>query len=233
MLLSEIFDQLTYGELSQTVLGGKAGGVIAQESYPAVISHINLALTELYKRFPIKVREIEIQQYAAIGIYYLDSKYSSITGTATTKYLKDSATFPFKDDVLKITDIYDKDGVALSFNDVNSVTSITTRDYNSFSVPNPLDTVALTVEYRADHDMIDSTEIDPTTVDVEIPRSLLEPLLNYVGFRAYAANPPIDGVDRSGQYLQKFEASVQRVTYLDLVNELERSNQKIWDNGWP
>ena len=206
MLLSEIFDQLTYGELSQTILGGKAGGVIAQESYPAVISHINLGLTELYKRFPIKVREIEIQQYASI---------------------------PFKDDVLKVTDIYDKDGLALSFNDVNDITSIITRDYNSFSVPNPLDTVALTVEYRADHDMIDSAEIDPTTVDVEIPRSLLEPLLNYVGFRAYAANPPIDGIDRSAQYLQKFEASIARVTYLDLVNELERSNQKIWDNGWP
>jgi len=233
MLLSEIFDQLTHGELSQLSIGGAANGSIEQKDYPIVISHINMALTELYKRFPIKIREIQIQEYASIGIYYLDSKYSTITGTAATKYLIDSAAFPFQDDVLKITTIYDELGVELPFNNINETTSINTRDYNSFEVSNPDATKALTVEYRANHVIIDPAELDATTVDVILPRSLLEALLNYVAFRAFAANPPIDGVDRSGSFLQKFEASIARISLLDLVNDSEKFNIKLDNNGWP
>jgi hypothetical protein len=234
MLLSEIFDQLTHGELSQLSIGGAAVGHIQQKDYPVVISHVNMALTELYKRFPIKVREVQIQEYASIGTYYLDSDYSIITGTAATKYLIDSETVPFEDDVLKITRVYDEAGVELPVNDANDVTSIITRSYKSFEIANPLDTATITVEYRADHVMIDAGELDADAVEVELPRSLLEALLNYVAFRAFSAQPAtLDGGDRAGVFMQKFEASVQRITNLDLVNAEEKPNQKLSDNGWP
>ena len=71
MLLSEIFEQLTYGELSQINLGGKDDGGIASSDYPAVVAHINMALTELFKRFPLRLKEIQLQTYSTLTTYQL------------------------------------------------------------------------------------------------------------------------------------------------------------------
>lgn len=233
MLLSEVFDQLTYGELNQLAIGGISEGAIEQSAYPQVISHINLALTELYKRFPLKLRTVTVQLDESIGTYYLDSSYSAVDGTASTLYLIDTVADRFVDNVFKIERVFDEDGDPLVFNDENDITSIMTYDYNAFTVPNPDSSEAITVEYRADHDPISPKELDPSEVTVKIPRSLLESLLNYIAYRAYSSNPPVDGTDRSGQYLAKFEASIARVKKLDLVNDIEKSNEKLVDRGWP
>ena len=48
MYLSEIFEHLTYGELSTIEIGGlKAGGAIDASNYPQVISFINLGMVDL------------------------------------------------------------------------------------------------------------------------------------------------------------------------------------------
>jgi hypothetical protein len=51
MLLSELRSYLTYGEMSQ----------IEPISLPKLISHINLGVIELYKRFLVKTSEVVIQ----------------------------------------------------------------------------------------------------------------------------------------------------------------------------
>lgn len=43
MNLKEIFDQLTYGELSQISIGGGAAGQIRPEDYAKLVAHTNLA----------------------------------------------------------------------------------------------------------------------------------------------------------------------------------------------
>lgn len=54
MKLIEIFNQLTFGELAQLSMGGMDAGEINDKNYDAVLSHINLGLTALHKRFPLK-----------------------------------------------------------------------------------------------------------------------------------------------------------------------------------
>ena len=54
MLLSDIFEQLTMGEVSQLSLGGTNEGGVLPQDYPKIVPHINLALTEIYKRFNLK-----------------------------------------------------------------------------------------------------------------------------------------------------------------------------------
>ena len=51
MKLKEVFDQLTYGELSQLSIGGQAQGEITEENYARVVAHVNLGLSAIYKRF--------------------------------------------------------------------------------------------------------------------------------------------------------------------------------------
>ena len=233
MLLSEIFDQLHHGELSSLDLGGDEEGDIIAENYPRVISHINLALTALYKLFPLSTGTVTITQDEAVSKYYLDSAYSAVTGTASTLYLIDTVAEPFVDNVLKIETIYDEDGDICFFNEASEVTSMFNVDFDSFTVPNPVTGENLQVKYRADHEAISINEADSSAVNVRISRALMEPLLFYVASRAFASSPPLEGVDRSAQYLAKFEASVMRIKDLDLVNDEEQANEKLDDNGWP
>jgi len=234
MLLSEIFDQLTYGELSSLSIGGKKDGAgIAQKDHPEMGAHINLALTALYKIFPLKTAYVNIQQSASIYTYFITSDHSIIDGTADDLYLIDTVADRFQDDLLKIEGLYDEDGDLLYLNNINEDTSIFNDDYNSITLPNPVAAEIVQVKYRADHVNISHTNLDPTEVDVKIPRSLLEPLLFYVASRAFSSVPPIEGVSRSSQFLNKFETSVQRLKNLDLVNDEEKPNEKLEDNGWP
>lgn len=233
MLLSEIFDQLTYGELKDLSIGGQEKGSIGAENYAQVVSYVNLALTELYTRFPLKKRNIDIQLYEDIDVYYLDSAYSVVDGSASTLYLVDTVSERFIDNVLKIVKIYDEDSEELVFNDLNEATSIRTYDYNALLVPNPDPTEIITVEYWADHDPISHINLDPTTVEVRVPRSLLKALLNFIAHRAYASTPPLDGVDRAGQYYGKFERCLQTLSNTDAVVHVEQSNEKLRDRGWP
>ena len=44
MTLQEIFDQLTYGELSQLSMGGSEAGIIDESNYSRILVHVNLGL---------------------------------------------------------------------------------------------------------------------------------------------------------------------------------------------
>ena len=54
MLLSDLFEQLTYGELSQLEYSGVDDEGFTVNDYKRVIPHINLGLAELHKRFLIR-----------------------------------------------------------------------------------------------------------------------------------------------------------------------------------
>ena len=58
MKLSTIFSHLTFGELKQFGIGGYEDyKEIQPENYEEVVNHINLALLNLYTRFPILEKE--------------------------------------------------------------------------------------------------------------------------------------------------------------------------------
>lgn len=233
MLLHTIFEQLSHGELAQLAIGNKDGAGIVPESYPAITAHLNLALTALYKIFPLRMEEAIIQQNQATNLYFLSKQFAVNGGSdEPVKYLIDTVNKPFIDNVLKIERIVNEEGEEIPLNDINDDNSIFTPSFNSIQIPDPIDTVTVGVIYRADHTEINPINLDPKTLDVPIPNSLLEPLLFYIASRAYASVPMVDGINQSAGYLNKFEASIQRIKNLDLVNDDEKPNQKLWNNGW-
>jgi len=234
MLLSDFFEQLTYGEFSQLYLGGTEDdtGILA-ENYPKVISHINLGLTELHKRFPLKLEEVQIQQYAAISSYVLEEDYTVSVGTQGTKYILDAAN-PFTNTVLRIEKVYDDiEEEYYLLNDDQDEDSLTTTAFNTIKVPTPLNTNTMTVTYRSTHDKIVVAGLVPSTTELGIPDSLIESLIYYVASRAHSSLATLDtGVNEGNVYLAKFEASIAKVTELSLITNVNRSNRKIWNNGW-
>jgi len=247
MKLSTVFQQLTHGELSQLDIGGAENAGIQVCDYVKVVGHINLALTELYTRFPLKVAEVIVQQYDHIQTYYLDSKFAKTNSESDepVKYIMDSQFQPFLDNVNKIEQVFNEEGVPLLLNDFDGCCSHTpasgmdhqvyhpvyTPTYNSIQVPQPEKENNMIITYRADHDPILVPGLDPSTTEVAIPPGYLQALLLFVGSRVYAGMNADQG-NEGNTYYQKFEAACAKLTELNLMNRDTKHNSKLDCAGW-
>jgi hypothetical protein len=261
MLLSDLLDQLTYGELTQLEYGGVDDEGMVSDNYKRVIPHINLGLSELHKRFLLRAEEIIIDCEDHISTYHLTREYARTNETSTQpyKYIHDSIFEPFQDNVLKIEKVFNENGKELFLNTKGAVSHIGgnntgklrvgetplfgmdvgsafwgvhTPSFNTVQIPFPMETNSLLVEYRADHPRINVKDLDPSSTEVEIPSYLLEALLQYVSARAYTSLGGEGGAQQGMTFMAKFEASVAKAEQLGLVNIDIPINQKLEVNGW-
>lgn len=234
MFLSEILEQLEHGELSQLAMGGDEIHALANCNLPNVLPHINLGLAELYKRFPLRIEDVVVNQYDQIQTYYLDRKYAR-TNTKSKepiKYIHDSEFQPFTGNVNKIEFIYDELGEELFLNDDTEYWSLFTPTYNSILVPWPEKANQMIVHYRASHPRIMLEDLDPETEDVYLPPGYLEPLLFYIAARIFTGTNTDGQISEGNNYMQKFEQSCAKITDLNLMNNDNTSNIKLDKAGW-
>lgn len=55
---------------------GNTGNGIRAKDYPKVITQINLGLTDLHSRFPLREGQVTIQMYEHISQYYLRRQFA-------------------------------------------------------------------------------------------------------------------------------------------------------------
>jgi hypothetical protein len=247
MKLAEVFSQLTSGELSQISIGSGPNGEITESNYRAVMTHVNLGLTMLYKRFNLKEGRLLLQLQDDQVMYILKSAYA-VNGKRTTqpvRYIIDTTDAPFQDDILKVERVLTDAGYSLNLNDYTDQYSVMTPSDNVLRVPaemvgpialapDYLKTSQLTLVYRANHPFID-TEVgsfDPENRDIELPYAYLPALLLFVASRV---NNPI-GV--SGQYhagdsyAAKFEQECRQLEAQNLEIDDVGTNTRAERNGW-
>jgi len=248
MNLQEIFDQLTYGELSQLSMGGGEPGVIDVTNYPRVLAHVNLGLTALYKRFPLKEGRLSLQLTAGLLTYNINNKFalSNEGSVEPVKYLLDTVTSPFANDVLKIERVLTDDGAELPINDLSNVYSVFTPTATAlcvpadivaqvFELPDWLKTDKLELVYRANHPKITIglTAFDPTATELELPDSHLEPLLLFVASRAMT---PMGAGQFEGlagnNYFAKYEQACQHIELMNLRVDQGSQNTRLRNSGW-
>ncbi len=245
MLLSEIFDQLTYGELTQLELAGANEEGILVENHKRIIPHVNLALTELHKRFLIREEEVTVRCWDHIETYPLEMKYAETSNSSEPyKWIHDTIFEPFQDNVLRIEKVFNEDGQELFVNETDPYAiqtvmnrgsrrsvSVHTPNFRTVQVPFAVKENALVVEYRANHPRILVPELNPETTEIALPSYLLEPFLLYIAARAYSGRANATSQD-SISFTAKFEASCNKVVELNLVNRSNTVNQKSEVNGW-
>jgi hypothetical protein len=222
MKLQEIFDHLSAGEFSQISIGGQPSGVINEDNWERVLSHLNLGLTALYTRFKLKERDLEIPLQADANIYQLDVY-----------------------DILKIEEIKASSGEIVPLNDKNNPFSCHTTSLNTLkvptlllvpdsSVPDKLRTSTLTVTYRANHPKIMARfgMLNPTTKVIELPYSHLSALLYYMASRV---NNPIgmsSEFNAGNTWYAKYEAECLRLEEEGAEVDTNNTNQRLVRNGW-
>jgi hypothetical protein len=234
MKLSDIFDQLSYGELSQLAVGNAEGAGILEKDYPMLISHINMGLLELHKRFDLRREELVIQQYAHIQTYLIDKRFAtSSTSNEPYKYIMDSSFEPYTGNALKIERVFAEDGKEYVLNDDSDWDSLHTPTYLSLQVPLPEPTASLLVEYRANLPKIPLRGVNPSDYELDFPVSHLEALLNYVAYRVFAPLTDMSvGSNDSATYMMKFEASCSKLHELALTGSTSNHNLKFERNDW-
>lgn len=225
MNLQDVFDHLTYGELSQLSMGGGDAGVISEVNYPRVLSHINLGLTALYKRFPLKEGRV------AVAVVPGQLLYSTATVAP---------------DLLKIEQVRTDGGFELALNDEADTYSLFTPTANALRVPadivsQPVDlpewlkTGNLNLVYRANHPKVVQGIgfFDPKRVRLQLPESHLEPLLLFVASRAMT---PMGAGQFEGlggnNYYAKYEAACAQLESTNLRVDQGAQNSRLERNGW-
>lgn len=247
MKLQEVFDQLTHGELSQLSIGGNEAGVIAPANYNRLVPHVNLGLTALYKRFPLKEGRLILELQANRTTYPIHSNYavSSKTSREAVRYIKDSAAAPFKDDIHKIERVYTSLGYEFGLNDEADTYGMFTPSATVLRVPadvaaqviglpDELKSPRVELVYRANHPLIiaDGADLEPDGIELELPYSHLEPLLFYIASRVHTPTGMTNETNMGNTYFQRYEASCQQLETVNLRVDQGGQSDRLSRNGW-
>lgn len=211
MKLSEVFDHLSYGEFSSISLGNMDGEHgITPENRHRVIGHINLGLTELYKRFLLKEGRTQVYLVPGLRDYTVPA-----------------------DDILKIEQIF-VDGKEQPLNRAGDPGSVFTTSFNSLQVPPGVAWPVLDVVYRADHPLLGAREAsrEPERVEVELPRTHLEALLYFVASRALNPMGSSEGYHDGNNYAQKFERACQVIEAGGYKIDVEQEKTRFDSRGF-
>jgi hypothetical protein len=236
MKLSDLFEQLCAGEFRQFYIGGADEGAIQPANYGKIVPHINLALADLFKRFPLKTKTQVIQLYEHIQLYVLNPKYALTNESSTElyKYIMDSPYDPFTDgsEVLMIESVYDEEGKELILNDELATYSVFTPTYNSIQIPYNDEYNALTVQYRCGHPKLVSTGEDVLDQEVEITASHLLAVLLFIAGRYLTTFGTAENTQAGIDFMNRYEMECVRLESLNLVNRENTSNLKLEENDW-
>ena len=247
MKLQEIFDQLSAGEFSMLNIGGQEMGVINEANYKQVVSHVNLGLAALYRRFPLKEKSLTLSLKPNTLIYTLKSDYAVANRRSSQpiRYILDTADAPFKDDIFKIEQVLTEFGQHMGLNDLANPLACMTPNMITLTVPeivvNPtsdtpywLRTEHLTVKYRANHPaiVIGLGLFDPSKVDIELPYSHLEALLWYVASRVHNPVGMNNEFHAGNMYAQKYELACQELERVNMRIDQGQTNMKLDKRGF-
>lgn len=232
MLLSELIEDLSNGELDEVNLGHNEETGVTQFNSPKLINHINSGLIDLYTRFPIKHCEVIIKQYTNIKMYRLHYDYAQ-TNTESTKpykYIEDTEEQPFNDQVLKIDRVYSGDGCELPLNNDYECDSLYTPSIGTLQIPDPEHPNVVSVIYRAAPERLKSKCNEDQEID--LPIALTNALVLYVTACIYRTKLDQVSAIKSANYFAQYEENCRLVERHGLLLSDSNTNVKLERNGW-
>jgi len=247
MKLSEVFRQLSYGELSQLNIGNTGAGEIKDADYDRLVAAINLGLTALHTRFPLSRKILELQLVLGTSTYFLtrDFAVSNEESAEDPKYILDTNDSPFMDELLKVLEVKTAAGYLLPLNINGEEWSLHTPSISSLQVPTgihtpdtetPADYVTdtLLVTYQANHVYlpVGVGEYRADTVEIALPYAYLEPLLYYVASRMHNPLGMVNEFHMGNSFSAKYEIACQNLEKHNISVDQVGTSTKFQNRGW-
>jgi len=236
MKLSEFFELLEYGELANLSISGGIDDPkgIREQDYPVLITHLNLALSDIHTKFNLIEREVAVQQYDPIVFYTLSSKYAQ-TNTASTetyKYIADTASNPFTDDLIRVNAVFDEGGKELPMNDETQASSVFLCSYNVIQIPFSSSANAIFIMYRANHAKLDASTPD-LDAEISVPTYCVEALLSYVASRVHSQRTSPEAQATAVNLLSKYNMLCDQIELRNVLSTTtNNTNLKLGENRW-
>ena len=227
--LEKLFSDLSYGELSDLYMSGEGSGSILEEHHNRVALHVNDVLTELYTRYPLRVKECVIEMHEGVTNYHLDSRFALTKydeDTNYTPYILDLGREQFEDDVIKILFVMDQDGNSLPMNDTTRPDSVYTPQDRVLQMPFPSVGKILSVSYQALHPEVSADNVEAELI---LPPALYTPLRQLVASRIFNSMDGKEG--KAMNLIQLAEKQLGQLEESDALGVTISQGNQVFDLG--
>lgn len=237
MKVAELFERLSYGELSNLAISEEGSGSIKEASKPKLILYANDGLLSLFSRYILKERQLILETLQHITNYHFKKKYAEIAGNdlgEPYKYIKDLPNEPFEEDVIKVLEVFDSSGQPRPLNDKENRLSLYTPQPDSLHVPLPVSGQALGVLYQARHPKLEDKGGNVLDQYIDIPFFLEGALQAYVASKVFSHMEGQDNKITSVEHMTTYESKCAELETKDLINTTHHtSHQKLERRGFP
>ena len=212
MTVQEVIDMAKFGELRNLKLGNLEDR--------AIVSYINLGLIELYKRFPLSVKEAIIELTDATNSEYTLPSDCMWLVSAYGEVPEDEPYTEYNE---------------LTINDENDPLSVNTVSWNTVQIPLGIKGSYVSLIYVAAPDATQKITYDEAgtylTKELQLPAQLIEPLLFYIGYRAHGA---MDGniQSESNTHYMRFDKSCQKIKTEGMFTNDNLDMTRVTDKGF-
>lgn len=235
MDVHDLFQMLSYGELSNLAISSEGSGEIVASARPKLVQYTNEALLRLYSRFVLKENDVLIQQYDHITFYHLLPRFSvnfdpSVPAEdETIRYILDLPTEKFQDEVIKVLAVYDHCGHSRPLNDDASIEGVFTPQAKLIQYPNPKGDRTFSAIYQARHPKIGSNLGE----NIELPEFLWGALTSYIAYKVFSHMNTEGSSAKAQEYMMMYEAVCTEAVDRDLINAaVSRTSTNFQRGGW-
>ena len=199
MKIQEVVDIARYSELSS---------VSVKDDINAIVAFLNIGMTELYTRFPIKTKEYVVELVEGQSLYNLpdDFMYSLSAFIEPEENAANDAL------------------VQIAINDEGEEKSIYFPDWKTVQVPDDIISSFVSIVYVAKPIMISADNLE---AEIELPDTLVDALMSYIGYRAHLGVRSDTQSENNAQW-QRFERNCEKVRELGVaypIDTLTMSNR--------
>ncbi len=239
MNVGEFFTLLSYGELSNLIIGGEGSGEIPAEHHSRILTLTQHALKGLYSRFAHKIDYVTLRQVEGLHRYDIRKTHAvtdATVGNTSERYLIDSALEPFPGEVVKIVSvrpIHEEYGLQkdLLINDVSDESELKALSYDQLYFVNPEAGKEFLLEVQLNHPKLTI----PANRDEDILLApVLESALSYkVASRIYSSMNGAENISKAAILDAQYEGVCNLVTLEDLL-QVGSTNQgdRFQMGGW-
>lgn len=234
MKLSELFQKLSYGELSNLSLSGEGSGIIIESAQPRIVLLINDALKDIYSRFNINERTLAIQSLDWKSFYVLRKEFAVQDPTVGLKYIIDSPHDKFTDDLVKILSVTNEVGATLPLNDSEQWASVFTPKHDTLQLTHPGYSQMFAVTYQALHPEIRASGEGFLDQEIRIPTILETALRMKVALPIFSSMSGQEYSVKSQQLEAAYESRLVEIKQENLISDsVVPTNVKLMRRGFP
>ena len=237
MRLSELFEELSVGELSQLSMSNDGSGEIVEKYHNKLIVYINNSLLKLYTRFPLKTNELLVEQHEHITNYHLKRDFAqSADSDQPYRYISDLGGEPFKGGVLKILEVSDLLGGHIPLNDPGNERSYFTPAPDVLQVPYPITGNVTSVTYQDKHAHIETAGLTlekKLAQEIKLPLFLKDALIKQIAYNVFSHMNGQEHQAKAQEYITLYENACNLVEEGDFANQtVSNSHSKLVDRGF-